>query len=112
LKEGINKMLSTSPTLGGYVQGMQAQMMSLIGALIFIAIVWWLVRLVVYKTAENEADAVTVSGYVSKIAWTVILLTFAGFSFNALTFATNQIPHSDLDKSSVYEDMNANIKKQ
>jgi heme A synthase len=103
---------STDASFGGFLQGMQANMMSLIGTIIFILVVWLLVRFIISKMTDNEDDAASAKRFVNWTAAIVGLLGIVGFSMNAMTFATNQIPHSDLDKSPVYDEMNSNIKKQ
>jgi len=44
-------------------------------------------------------------------AGVLFVLALIGFGLNAMTYGTNAIPHTDLDKSSIYHDMDSNIKR-
>jgi heme A synthase len=110
--KGSSMTPSTDASFGGFLQGMQANMMSIVGTIIFILMVWLLARFIISKMTDNEDDATSAKRFINWSAAIVVLLSFVGFSMNAMTFATNQIPHSDLDKSPVYNEMNSNIEKQ
>jgi hypothetical protein len=107
---------STSLSFGGFLQGLQADLMSLIGSLICICLLWFIVRWVVRTSVADASKTETAQALqalqsVNKVMKFIILLTVLGFGVHAATFATNAIPHTDLDKSSVYDQMNSNIKK-
>lgn len=106
---------STSLTLGGFLQGLQANMMGLIGSLIAILVVLLIVRWFVSKLLGEQSieqgDANSARSWANGVAGVVALVVVAGFCINAATYATNVIPRSELDRSSINRDMDANIKR-
>ncbi|OGC87478.1 hypothetical protein A3B33_02405 [Candidatus Adlerbacteria bacterium RIFCSPLOWO2_01_FULL_54_16] len=106
---------STSLTLEGFLRGLQAQSMWLIGSIVFILVALWLIRSIIAKSVENgmsAKDAQTTRGFVNWAAGLITVLVLIGFAFNAANYATNLIPRSGLDKSSIYQDMDSNIQKR
>lgn len=106
---------STSLTLQGFLQGLHGNMMWLIGSIIAIVVVLLVVRWFINKVAKggdmNDSEAATARSWVNGIAGVVALLVIAGFCINAATYATNTIPRSELDRSSINRDMDVNIKR-
>lgn len=107
---------STSLTLGGFLQGLQAQTMGLIATIILILVARWVILSFVSKTQSvggaSAEDTGPVRSFVNWGAGIVLVLTLVGFGWSAANYATNVIPHTDLDKSGVYQDMNSNIQKR
>lgn len=105
---------STSLTLQGFLQGLQGNMMGLIGSLITILIVLLIVRWFISKLlgeqSIEQSDATSARGWVNGIAGVLAFVVIAGFCISAATYATNAIPRSTLDASSIYRDMDNNIK--
>ncbi len=106
---------STSLTLQGFLQGLQGNMMWLIGSIITIVVVLLVVRWFINKMAKDggmdDSDATTVRSWVNGVAGIVALVVITGFCVNAASYATNAIPRSELDRSSINRDMGANIKR-
>ena len=105
--------LSTSLTLGGFLQGPQGEWMALIGALVFVLVVWIVIHRTIsqFNTKEMVEDVATARRWTNRIAGIVVLLLLVGFVVNAATYATNAVPHSDLDKTSIYEQMHSNTQQ-
>lgn len=106
---------STSLTLQGFLQGLHGNMMWLIGSIIAIVVVLLIVRWLINKMTKdgemNESEAATARNWANGIASVVTLVVIAGFAINAATYATNMIPRTGLDRSSINQDMDANIKR-
>jgi len=104
---------STTLTLEGFLRGLQAEIAALIGAVILILIVLLLARWLINQRAANRDvfDATSARSLANKIAGIVFLLVLVGFAVNAATYASNVVPRSDLDGSSIYRDMDSNIKR-
>lgn len=105
---------STSLTLGGFLQGLQADLMGLIAALVIISVVIGVIHYFIRNAAKDSSDKELANDFlkwVDRIGLLVIVLTVIGFGIHAAVYATNSIPRSDLDKSGVYEQMDSNIKK-
>ena len=106
---------SSTLTLGGFLRGLQREMVGLIGSIILIIIIllivrWFISKLLTSHDIEND-EAVSGRKWAGSIAAVLICLVLVGFAINAATYATNMIPHSDIDKSGVYTQMNSNIQK-
>lgn len=102
---------STSSTFGGFLQGMQAQTMGIIGTVFGIFVLWLIVRWFANRLAENQEEAREVGGFANKGALALGVVAVLFFGYNALMFTTNVIPHSTLDRSSINLQMDSNIKK-
>ncbi|HEY4487130.1 MAG TPA: hypothetical protein VJB70_05400 [Candidatus Paceibacterota bacterium] len=105
----------TSLTLQGFLQGLHGNMTGLIGSIIAIAIVLFIVRWFINKMAKDadldDSETATARSWANGIAGVVALVVIAGFCINAVTYATNAIPRSELDRSSINRDMDVNINR-
>ena len=103
--------LSTSSTLGGFLQGMQANAMALTGTLVFLLVVFLIIRSFIARFVDQgEADSMRRG--INWAAGVIAIVAVVGFGINGANYATNAIPRTDLDKSSVYDQMNSNIQKR
>jgi len=106
---------STSLTLGGFLQGLHSNLLGLIGSLIAVLIILLIVRWFISKLlgeqSIEQSDANSIRSWTNSIAGVVALVVIAGFCISAANYATNVIPRTGLDRSSVNQDMNANIKR-
>ncbi|OGG76867.1 hypothetical protein A3B35_00225 [Candidatus Kaiserbacteria bacterium RIFCSPLOWO2_01_FULL_54_24] len=106
---------STSLTLGGFVQGLQANMMGLIGSLVAVLIILLIVRWFISKSLGEQGieqgDANSTRRWANSIALIITIVVVVGFSWNAANYATNVIPRTGLDRSSINQDMDANVKR-
>jgi hypothetical protein len=94
----------------GFLQGLQAEVMWLIAAIIAVVILLLLVRWCIGKLADTQQKARSARRVANGVASVVALLVLVAFCLNAATYATNAIPRSGLDRSSIDEQMNFNIK--
>lgn len=106
---------STSLTLGGFIQGLQGNMMGLIGSLVAILIVLFVVRWLISKSLGEQGieqgEASSFRTWANGIAGVVAVVVVAGFCINAANYATNVIPRTGLDRSSINQGMDANVKR-
>ncbi|HEY4501693.1 MAG TPA: hypothetical protein VJJ20_01325 [Candidatus Paceibacterota bacterium] len=106
---------STTLTLGGFIQGLQSNMVGLIGSIVVILIVLLIVRWFISKSLREQnieqTEANSARSWANSIAGIVALVVIAGFCINAATYATNVIPRTGLDRSSINHDMDVNIKR-
>ena len=106
---------STSLTLQGFLQGLHGNMMWLVGSIITIVVVLMIVRWFISKSLKEQnieqSDAASARSWANSIAGVVTLVVIVGFAFNAATYATNAIPRSELDRTSINRGMDANIKR-
>ncbi|MDO8706109.1 MAG: hypothetical protein Q7J84_14295 [Sulfuricaulis sp.] len=104
---------STSLTLGGFLQGLQGNMMGLISSLFAVLIILLIVHWFISKSLgeQNIEQGNAARSWVNGIAAVVALVVIAGFCISAATYATNVIPRTGLDRSLINQDMNTNIKR-
>ena len=106
---------SVSLTVEGWIRGLQAEMLAIIGVVLGIIVVRWVILSLMLKVrpvgnAPGEGRN-RIRGLVNWGAGIAFVLALAGFGWNAAIFGTNAIPRSDIDKSSVYQQMDFNIKR-
>ena len=102
---------STSLSLMGFFQGLQGELYTIIYTIISILVIRWIALIVVKKIQfDSEEELTTSRNFINLFSGIILLISVVGFIVNATIFTTNVIPHSDLDKTSVYEQMNSNIK--
>lgn len=102
---------STSLTLQGFLQGLHGSMFGLIGSLVAIVVILLFTHWVISKSADSGSEVATARSWANRIFGVIALLVILGFGVNAATYATNIIPRSTLDRSSIYEDMNENVER-
>lgn len=105
---------STALTLQGFLQGLQSNMMGLVGSLVAILVILFVSRWLIgraHANGMNDNDARSVRGFANKVAALAAVLVLVGFAVSAASYGTNAIPHSTLDRSTINDDMNANIKR-
>lgn len=100
----------------GLLRALQGDIMALIGFIVILLVVGWIVGQMVKQSAgagkEMDDDAKNVLKWRKKIIICLILLASFLFAWRAVTFiSANRIPRADVDKSSVYDQMNLNIKR-
>jgi phage-related holin len=109
---------SNELTLQGFLQGLQGNMMWLFGSIIAIVVILmiarWFIKKIAREDREDGIEEIEVKAALSRInrtALVFVLIMVALFCINATMYATNTIPRSELDRSSINRDMDANIKR-
>ena len=100
----------TSLTMDGFIRGLQAELMVLVAIILGIIVVRGIILSVMRKT-QSVGVTSSVPRFVNWGTGIAFVLVLIGFGWNAATYGTNAIPHSDLDKSSIYQQMDSNIKR-
>ena len=98
----------------GLLQQLQPSIMTLFGALLTIAVVVWLIRRSFAKAqAEGgitKEEAVSIRRNTNWGVSTLVILILIVFAWHTVTtVAINRMPHSELDGSAVYDQMQKNI---
>ena len=106
---------STGLTLQGFLQGLHANMAGLVASIVAILVVLLVVRWFINKMANSsemgDSEVATARGWANGIAGVLACIVLVGFAVNAASYATNVIPRTGLDRSSINQDMDANIKR-
>ena len=95
----------------GLARSLQGEIIGVIGALLLILVVWLAARVIIGRGASGIARArlrVWANGGASLLALVVVV----GMLWHVLTVASvNRLPRQDVDRSPVYERMDAITKK-
>ncbi len=107
---------STSLTLQGFLQGLHANAMGLVVSIITIMVILFVVRWFINKVAKSndmdDSEVASARSWANSIAGAVTCIALIVFAINAATYTTNVIPRTGLDRSSINQDMDANIQKR
>ena len=95
----------------GLVRSLQAEIIGVTGALLLILVVWLAVRAIIGRSASGIART-RLRTWADGGASLLALVIVGGMLWHVITVAAvNRLPRQDVDKSSVYERMDAITKK-
>lgn len=99
----------------GFLRAMQGEIMALVGFIIFLLFIGWIVAWLTKRAVEERKstseEMQEILKWRGKIIKLLIIISLLIFGWQAVTFiAANRIPRADVDKSSVYDQMDSNIK--
>ena len=98
---------SSSWTIEGFLRGLHAELMAFAIVMFVLLVVLLILRRVMSASGENVSATYR---HANKIVGFIAIIIVAGFVINAAIFATNVTPHSELDETNIYQQMNSNIK--
>jgi hypothetical protein len=107
---------STSGSVEGFLRVIQGDLTGVLGLILFIIVaallVRWLLGLGQGEDGLSAKDVQDARRLTRSLALWIVLFALIGFSWRMVVLASvNYMPHADIDKSSVYEQMNSNIKR-
>jgi hypothetical protein len=97
----------------GLLQQLQPSIMALVGTLLFILVAVWFARSLTAKAQAagnvTAEEATATRGTVRTVAWYVVAFVLIAFTWHSVTTVViNRTPHTELDGSAVYDQMQKN----
>ena len=95
----------------GLARSLQAEIIGTVGALLIILVIWLIVRVIIGRSTTGAAQA-RFRSWTDRGASLIALVIIGGMLWHVFTVAAvNRLPPQDVDRSSVYERMDAITKK-
>jgi hypothetical protein len=95
----------------GLARSLQAEIIGTAGALLLILVIWLVVRVMIGRSTTGAAQA-RFRGWTDRGASLIALVIIGGMLWHVFTVAAaNRLPRQDVDRSAVYERMDAITKK-
>jgi hypothetical protein len=95
----------------GLFRSLQAEITGMIGALLFILVIWLVIRSAIGRGAAGVART-RLRGWADRGASLLALMAVGGMLWHVITVAAvNRLPRQDVDGSPVYERMDSITKK-
>jgi hypothetical protein len=95
----------------GLARSLQAEIIGTVGALLIILVIWLIVRVIIGRSTTGAAQA-RFRSWTDRGASLIALVIIGGMLWHVFTVAAvNRLPRQDVDRSSVYERMDAITKK-
>jgi hypothetical protein len=95
----------------GLARSLQAEIIGTVGALLIILVIWLIVRVIIGRSTTGASRA-RFRSWTDRGASLIALVIIGGMLWHVFTVAAvNRLPRQDVDRSSVYERMDAITKK-
>jgi hypothetical protein len=95
----------------GLARSLQAEIIGTVGALLIILVIWLIVRVIIGRSTPGAAQA-RVRVWTDRGASLIALVIIGGMLWHVFAVAAvNRLPRQDVDRSPVYERMDAITKK-